>query len=134
MPGGKTDITSFLDLLKLPLLAFLTLLVPVAAVAEEIMVENFEIQPQTRWRFFTDSVMGGVSSGEVAFVPEDGQVHAHMTGTVSTENNGGFIQMRMELPVRAPDGTTGVRLVVRGNDQQYSVHLRTSGTMLPWQY
>ncbi len=121
-------------MLKLPLLAFLTLLVPVAAVGEEIMVENFEFQPEARWRFFTDGVMGGVSTGQVTFVPEDGQVHAHMTGKVSTENNGGFIQMRMELPDGAPDGTTGVRLVVRGNNQQYFVHLRTSGTMLPWQY
>jgi hypothetical protein len=40
----------------------------------------------------------------------------------------------MELPDGAPDGTNGVRLVVRGNDQQYFVHLRTGGTMLPWQY
>jgi hypothetical protein len=115
-------------------LALLFLFTTVAALAEEIMVEDFEIQPQTRWRFFTDSVMGGVSSGQVAFVPEDGQVHAHMSGKVSTENNGGFIQMRMELPDGAPDGTNGVRLFVRGNDQQYFVHLRTGGTMLPWQY
>lgn len=111
------------------ILALLLLFTTVAALAGEIMVENFEIQPQTRWRFFTDSVMGGVSSGQVVFVPEDGQVYAHMTGKVSTQNNGGFIQMRKELPDGAPDGATGVRLVVRGNDQRYFVHLRTSGTM-----
>ena len=28
----------------------------------------------------------------------------------------------------------GVRLVVRGNNQRYFVHLRTSGTVLPWQF
>jgi hypothetical protein len=27
-----------------------------------------------------------------------------------------------------------VRLIVRGNSQRYFVHLRTSGTRLPWQY
>jgi hypothetical protein len=27
-----------------------------------------------------------------------------------------------------------VRLVLRGNDQRYFVHLRTGGTLLPWQY
>jgi hypothetical protein len=27
-----------------------------------------------------------------------------------------------------------LRLVVRGNEQRYFVHLRTSGTILPWQY
>lgn len=27
-----------------------------------------------------------------------------------------------------------MRLVVRGNDQSYFLHLRTTGTVLPWQY
>ena len=83
---------------------------------------------------YTDGVMGGVSTGQVAFLKEGDQPFARMTGTVSTENNGGFIQMRMDLPDGAPDDATGVRLVARGNDQQYFVHLRTSGTVLPWQY
>ena len=88
------------------------------------MIETFEVQPETRWRFFTDGVMGGVSSGQVIFLQEDGQAFGRMTGRVSTENNGGFIQMRMDLPEGAPETTTGVRLIVRGNDQPYFVHLR----------
>ena len=92
------------------------------------------MQPETRWRFFTDSVMGGVSIGQVIFVQEDGRPHARMTGRVSTANRGGFIQMRLDLVSSPPLGTTGVRLVVRGNDQRYFMHLRTSGTILPWQY
>ncbi len=120
--------------LKRSLITFLLLLMPVATAAEDVMIENFELQPETRWRFFTDGVMGGVSTGQVAFLKEGDQPFARMTGTVSTENNGGFIQMRMDLPDGAPDDATGVRLVARGNDQQYFVHLRTSGTVLPWQY
>lgn len=107
---------------------------PTGAFAEGAMIENFEFEPQERWRFFTDTVMGGVSSGQVAFVREDGVVHAHMTGRVSTANNGGFIQMRTELPDGAPSGSVGVRLLVRGNAQRYFVHLRTGGTVLPWQF
>lgn len=98
------------------------------------MIESFESQPEARWRFFTDGVMGGVSSGQLAFVRESGRVHARMTGTVSTENNGGFIQMRLSLPEGAPADAEGIRLVVRGNHQRYFVHLRTRGTVLPWQY
>lgn len=116
------------------LFTLLLLVLPVTLLAEDMMIENFEIQPETRWRFFTDGVMGGVSSGQVAFVREGTQVHAHMTGKVSTENNGGFIQMRMDLSRGAPETATGVRLVVRGNNQRYFLHLRTSGTLLPWQY
>lgn len=116
------------------LVVLMALVAPPAGLAEDIMIENFEMQPETRWRFFTDGVMGGVSTGKVAFLREDGQTHARMTGRVSTENNGGFIQMRMDLSENAPEGAAGVRLVVRGNDQRYFVHLRTTGTVLPWQY
>jgi hypothetical protein len=98
------------------------------------MIENFELRPETRWRFFTDDVMGGVSTGQVTFLKEGNQTYAHMTGNVSTENNGGFIQMRMDLPDGAPEDAKGVRLIVRGNNQPYFIHLRTKGTVLPWQY
>ena len=98
------------------------------------MVEDFTMQPETRWSFFTDQVMGGVSTGSVAFAKENGQTFARMTGRVSTANNGGFIQMRLDLTTPPPDSATGVRIVVRGNSQDYFVHLRTSGTLLPWQY
>ncbi|TAG11057.1 MAG: NADH ubiquinone oxidoreductase, partial [Rhodobacterales bacterium] len=90
--------------------------------AEEVLVEDFTVQPETRWRFFADSVMGGVSTGRVRFVEEGGRIHAQMTGTVSTANNGGFIQMRLDLATPPAEGTTGVRLIVRGNDQRYFVH------------
>ncbi|NUB45668.1 CIA30 family protein [Fertoebacter nigrum] len=103
-------------------------------LADEAMIEDFQIQPETRWRFFADTVMGGVSCGQVTFLRDVDGAFARMTGRVSTENNGGFIQMQMELRESPPEGTTGVRLIVRGNDQPYFVHLRTRGTILPWQY
>jgi hypothetical protein len=105
-----------------------------ATAADTTTIEDFAMQPETRWRFFTDTVMGGVSTGRVEFIREDGRTHARMTGRVSTANRGGFIQMRMDLDPPPPDGTVGVRLVVRGNGQRYFVHLRTTGTVLPWQY
>ena len=100
----------------------------------QTIIEDFTMQPETRWRFFTDQVMGGVSTGGVTFAQEDGLNFARMTGRVSTANRGGFIQMRLDLVSPPPEGTTGVRLIVRGNGQRYFVHLRTGGTLLPWQY
>jgi hypothetical protein len=105
-----------------------------SAVAEEAMLDAFENQPEKRWDFFADTVMGGVSSGQVRFIKENGSAHARMTGQVSIENRGGFIQLRKTLSEKPSDNAKGVRLVVRGNGQRYFVHLRTSGTMLPWQY
>lgn len=81
------------------------------------------------WRFFTDGVMGGVSSGEASF---DDAVLT-LTGTVSTANNGGFIQARRS-DISLPEGTTALRMRVRGDGQTYYFHLRTRATVLPWQY
>jgi Complex I intermediate-associated protein 30 (CIA30) len=98
------------------------------------MIDDFSNNPSQRWRFFADTVMGGVSTGKVEFLKEDGVSFARMTGKVSTANNGGFIQFRTELASAAPAGAKGVRLMVRGNGERYFVHLRTSFTVLPWQY
>jgi hypothetical protein len=107
---------------------------PVDVNATDSLIEDFKSEPQTRWRFFADTVMGGVSTGSVEFFQEDHGNYARMTGNVSTANNGGFIQIRRDLSAPPPRGAVGLRLIVRGNDQRYFVHLRTSRTVLPWQY
>ena len=116
------------------MLIVLVLRTPSTAIAEGTMIDDFESHPGTRWEFIADTVMGGVSTGDVSFDEEDAETHARMIGSVSTRNNGGFIQFRMKLLTPLPESAVGLRLVVRGNDQQYFVHLRTSGTLLPWQY
>lgn len=105
-----------------------------SAVGEQVMLDTFDNDPQSRWEFIADTVMGGVSSGQVSFSKENGSGHARLTGNVSTENRGGFIQFRTELSEKPSNDAKGVRLITRGNDQMYFVHLRTSGTVLPWQY
>ncbi len=106
----------------------------VSAQSEDRMFEDFENDPATRWEFIADTVMGGVSTGTVSFRTEGQTSFARMIGSVSTENRGGFIQFRRLLETPPPDGTTGVRIVVRGNNQKYFLHLRTKGMILPWQY
>lgn len=105
-----------------------------SAGADDTTSEETAMARDSEWRFFTDTVMGGVSTGRVTQMTEGGESFLRMTGTVSTANRGGFIQMRTDLSAPPPEGTTGVRLVVRGNGQRYFVHLRTAGTVLPWQY
>jgi hypothetical protein len=91
----------------------------------------------TRWRGVSDRVMGGVSEASVAHAMIDGRACMRISGDVRLENNGGFIQAALDF---APAGATldasaysGLRLVVRGNDQEYSVHLRTPDNVRPWQ-
>ncbi|MGP1356315.1 CIA30 family protein [Roseicyclus sp.] len=80
------------------------------------------------WSYLADTVMGGVSEGQARI--EDGALR--LTGRVSTANRGGFIQVRTEL--RAPGDAEGLRIRVRGNGEDYFIHLRTARTRLPWQY
>lgn len=84
--------------------------------------------PQTRWTYVADSVMGGVSQGRASFA--DGL--AQLTGRVSTDNNGGFIQMRRDIPGGLPPETRGLTLSVRGNGETYYVFLRTVGLNRVW--
>ncbi len=122
--------------LRLPLclLSLLLVAMPSFVYAENTLIEDFKSQPDTRWRFIADTVMGGVSEGKIEFFHDNGDAYARMTGNVSTANNGGFIQFRMKLSKSLPAEALGLRLVVRGNVQRYFVHLRTGGTFLPWQY
>ena len=102
--------------------------------ADEIMIDNFEPDSEVRWDYFSDQVMGGVSEGSARMGSDNGGAYAHMTGDVSTANNGGFIQLRTRLAVGADKNAAGIYVKVRGNSQKYYIHLRTRGTMLPWQY
>jgi len=106
----------------------------VASMGQSMLIDDFQSNSDQRWRFFADTIMGGVSSGDVEFETKDGVSFARLTGDVSTANNGGFIQIRHELESVPSKDIQGVRLVVRGNNQRYFVHLRTSWTVLPWQY
>jgi len=79
-------------------------------------------------------VMGGVSTGGARRETDGGRNVLRLTGDVSTENRGGFVQMRTPLETPLPDRAQGLVLRVRGNGERYFVHLRTRATILPWQF
>ena len=98
------------------------------------MTEDFSTAPETRWDYVSDRVMGGVSDGQAAFVTDGGATFVRLTGDVSTDNNGGFIQVRTRLTSKLPADMTALRLRTRGNGEEYYVHIRTSDTRIPWFY
>jgi len=75
-----------------------------------------------------------VSTGQAAVETEGGETILRLQGRVSTENNGGFIQARLEPAQPVADSARGVEIEVRGDDQIYYLHLCTPGTQLPWQF
>jgi hypothetical protein len=91
----------------------------------------------TSWQLFTDQVMGGVSSGTMTREVVAGRLAIRMRGDVRLENNGGFIQMGLDL---APGSGTadasawgGIEMDFYGDDAEYGMHLRTSDLARPWQ-
>lgn len=91
----------------------------------------------TRWRGVSDRVMGGVSQASVYWEKIDDRPSLRLMGDVRLDNNGGFIQASLDLAVSGDtldaSNYTGIRLIVYGNGEQYSVHLRTPDNVRPWQ-
>ena len=104
------------------------------AMAEPRLIEDFTDGPERRWDYVSDQVMGGVSEGGAAVSTDGARQFLRLTGDVSTANNGGFIQVRRKFSGGFPEGTEGLRAEVRGNDQGYFVHIRTTATRIPWHY
>ena len=99
-------------------------------------LENPGITSQgERWSFITDGVMGGLSSGQ-AIITESKDIPCYqMTGNVTTENNGGFIQIRARMnPLVNTNKHKGIYIKVYGNNQKCSLFVRTDFTMTPRQY
>jgi peptide methionine sulfoxide reductase msrA/msrB len=108
-----------------------------------LVIDDFSTKPSNlpfrpAWTFVSDQVMGGVSVGSMEKVKLQGRGVLHITGTVSLENNGGFIQARTNLN---PRGKTfdarkfeGIFLQTKGNGEEYAVHIKTPDTKQHWQY
>ena len=116
------------------------------SVAENMIIDDMKNQSgkpdeefceggNAKWCFVTDKVMGGISKGSLDFKKENEIYFYRMTGELSLENNGGFIQFRTKIE-NHPKETNykGIRLRVRGNNNEYAVHIRTKYLLLPWQY
>jgi hypothetical protein len=90
----------------------------------------------SEWRLFSDRVMGGVSAGTLTVEEVAGKSCLRMRGDVRLDNNGGFIQIALDVDEqqrRSAADYDGLLLDVYGNDEQYNVHLRTAGMRAPWQ-
>lgn len=133
-----------IGLLQIALL--LTLLIGNISMADKMIIDDMTNQSgqpdeefcesgNAKWCFVTDKVMGGLSEGSLEMKKEGNDYFYRMIGELSLENNGGFIQFRTKIKNHPKDKSfKGVRLRVRGNNHEYSVHLRTKYLLLPWQY
>ena len=98
------------------------------------IIDDFTNSPERRWQFYTDQVMGGVSEGGASVRLGSEGPYVRLEGLVSTANNGGFIQIRRNVSEKSKDAK-GILLKVRGNGENYYMHVNTSETIyMPQQY
>ena len=97
-------------------------------------IDDFTDNAHLRWQFYTDQVMGGVSAGKALIKSDSEGPYLRLEGSVSTVNNGGFIQIRTYVS-NGPKSAEGILLKVRGNGERYYMHVNTRDTIsLPQQY
>ncbi len=88
------------------------------------------------WRLVTDNVMGGISRGQLIIDKIEQRPCLHMQGEVKLDNNGGFVQIALNLSDTILKDITdyqGITIDVLGNDEAYNLHLRSDDLWLPWQ-
>ena len=102
------------------------------------IIYSFSSDSYRHWQFVSDGVMGGLSTGKLTFEKEGEVNFARLTGDVTTENNGGFIQFRANVSFDKTGDQgqmiKGVRLTGRGNGAKYFIHFRTSDNRRPSDY
>ncbi len=89
------------------------------------------------WRVVTDQVMGGISDATLTRELREQHSALVLRGRVRLDNEGGFVQMALDLaPSNGTFDASGFRLLrlsVQGNGARYNVHLRTRDLNRVWQ-
>ncbi|MFS4415123.1 CIA30 family protein [Maribacter sp. 2307ULW6-5] len=75
-----------------------------------------------RWYVVNDGVMGGVSEGKMELDPDG---HAHFSGTVRLENNGGFSSVRHRFEKRKVGAYQKVVLRLKGDGKAYQFRIKS---------
>jgi hypothetical protein len=101
----------------------------VAFAKDEITIP-FTKENARYWQYISDQTMGGVSNGQAILDKENDIIFARLTGNVSTDNNGGFIQIRTNFSfvdlINTNKDFKGVLLKTKGNGETYHIFIRTS--------
>lgn len=108
-----------------------------SAIVDDLSREEPSTPLGTSWRLFTDQVMGGVSEGSMARETVGGRAAIRMRGNVSLDNNGGFVQIALDLAPQQGtsdlSGWSGIEIDVYGNGEPYEARLRTDALTQSWQ-
>ena len=81
--------------------------------------------------------MGGASKGSIISENVQGRTATRLNGQVLLDNNGGFIQMTLNLTDKSSafdaSNWVGLEIDVLGNGETYDLRFRTDELTRPWQ-
>jgi len=100
------------------------------------LIDVFQAQDggPTPWVAITDQVMGGISNARIEQCERGGSPCIRLTGRTSLENNGGFVQMKLDIgPAPALANFRGVFLELYGPAHEYDLRIKTTQLEKPWQ-
>ena len=111
---------------------FLAAMMMAGQAMADTVFDDFSGDAGTRWDYVADGVMGGVSQGRAEIRGAGQDAVLRLQGRVSTDNNGGFIQVRQRFNETWPATAQGLSLRVKGNEETYYVFLKTPGLSRVW--
>lgn len=106
------------------------------AVRAEQLIDVYRTQESvpSPWVAISDQVMGGVSTAELRQGERHDSVCSCLTGRTRLENNGGFVQMKLEIE---PSGSyadyAGLFIELCGAAHDYNLNVKTTQLNKPWQ-
>ena len=130
--NGSTTMNKIRTILVALALALMFVFTTYAHAKPQDLHFPFSPQSSNYWQYISDRTMGGVSNGKVTLGRENAVDFIRLTGQVSTQNNGGFIQLRAGISFANTQvqgqSISGARLTARGNGEVYHVFIRTKDT------
>jgi len=93
--------------------------------SDRVVLYSFSEQGKGKWRVQDDVVMGGRSDSQLKLTDEN---HAHFSGRVSLENNGGFCSIHQTVesdPYVIDEKLVAFVLLLKGDGKDYNFRVRT---------
>ncbi len=109
---------------------FLYFFLLTSITAQSMVIDNLD-NVKKNWVPISDRVMGGISIINFEVIDSENGNFYRISGDVSTKNNGGFIQIQTLLP-EVEQKYSGIKFMVRGNNNEFYSWIRTKSCRLPW--
>ncbi|UAW97186.1 CIA30 family protein [Halopseudomonas nanhaiensis] len=100
------------------------------------LIDVYQAQPgePSPWVAISDQVMGGLSTAAVHAGERNGSACSCLSGRTRLENNGGFVQMKLEIdPHWHGSEYSGLFIELCGAVHDYNLNIKTTQLDRPWQ-